>query len=46
VETGWGRKEVWDVDQSEGEWGEAQDGIWSVKNKFKMKLKIKKKVKK
>lgn len=33
METGWGRKEVSDVEQSEGGWGEYC--ILSVKNKFK-----------
>ena len=28
--------EVWDVEQLEGVWG-AGNGIWSVKNKFKIK---------
>ena len=38
VETGWGREDVWDVEQSEGGWvGGAGNGIWSVKNKLKKK---------
>jgi hypothetical protein len=29
---GWGGEEVWDMEQSEGEWGEgSRNGIWSVK---------------
>ena len=31
VEMGWGGEEVWDVEQSEGGWGKAGIGIWSVK---------------
>ena len=31
-----GREEVWDVEQSEGGWGGAGNGIWSVKNKLKI----------
>jgi hypothetical protein len=37
----WGGEEVWDVEQMEGEWGGARNGIWSVKNKLKIKLKTK-----
>jgi hypothetical protein len=33
---GWGGEEVWDVEQLEGVWG-AGNGIWSVKNKLKIK---------
>jgi hypothetical protein len=33
---GWGRKEVWDMEQSEGGWG-VGNGIWSVKNELKIK---------
>ena len=36
VEMGWGGEEVWDVEQTEGGWG-AGNGIWSVKNKLKIK---------
>ena len=32
METGWGREEVWDIEQSEGAWGGVRNGIWSVKN--------------
>jgi hypothetical protein len=32
VEIVWGREEVWDVEQqTEGGWGEVENGIWSVK---------------
>jgi hypothetical protein len=31
LETGCGEEEVWDVEQSEGGWGKAGIGIWSVK---------------
>jgi hypothetical protein len=27
-------EEMWDVEQSEGRWGRAGNGIWSVKNKI------------
>jgi hypothetical protein len=37
METGWGGDEVWDVEQLEGRWGGAGNGIWSVKNKLKVK---------
>jgi hypothetical protein len=37
MEKGWGGEEVWDVEQSEGEWWEAGNGRWSVKNKLKIK---------
>ena len=37
VEMGWSGEEVWDVEQSEGGWGGAGNGIWSVKNKLKIK---------
>jgi hypothetical protein len=48
---GWGHpcgdrrvgEEVWVVEQLEGGWGRAGNGIWSVKNKFKRKKKRKKK---
>jgi hypothetical protein len=42
VETGWGGEELWGLQQSEGGWGGAGDGIWSVKNELKIKLKNKK----
>jgi hypothetical protein len=29
-ETGWGKEEVWDVEQSDGGWG-LENGIWCVK---------------
>jgi hypothetical protein len=35
---GWGGEEVWDVEQLEGGWGEAGNGIWSVKNELQIKL--------
>jgi hypothetical protein len=35
VEMGWGGEEVWDVEQSEGGWGGAENGIWSVKMNYK-----------
>ena len=31
MEMGWGGEKVWDVEQSEGGWGKAGIGIWSVK---------------
>jgi hypothetical protein len=34
VETRWGGKEVWNVEQLEGGWGGAENGIWSVKNEL------------
>jgi hypothetical protein len=38
VETRWGGKGVWDVEQSKGGWmWGAGNGIWSVKNKLKIK---------
>ena len=37
----WGREEVWDVEQSEGGWGGAGNGIWSVKNELQIKLNFK-----
>jgi hypothetical protein len=39
---GWGRKEVWDVEQSESGWGGAGNGTWSVKNELQIKLDFKK----
>ena len=39
VETGWAGEELWDVEQSKGRWG---NGIWSVKNRLKIKLNSKK----
>ena len=33
VETGWDEEDVWNVEQSEGGWGAAGNGIWSVKKK-------------
>jgi hypothetical protein len=39
VETRWGGEEVWDVEQSEGGWG---DGEWNTECKNKIKLKFKK----
>jgi hypothetical protein len=29
---------MWNVEQSDGGWGEAGNGIWSVKNKLQIKL--------
>ena len=37
LETAWGGEEVWDVEQSEGGWGGAGNGIWSVKNELQIK---------
>jgi hypothetical protein len=37
METGSG-EEVWNVDQSEGAWGGAGNGIRSVKNELQIKL--------
>jgi hypothetical protein len=31
-------EEVWDVEQSEGEWGGAGNEIWSVKSELQIKL--------
>jgi hypothetical protein len=42
VETGWGREEVWDVDQLAGRWRGAENRIWSVKNELQIKLNLKK----
>jgi hypothetical protein len=36
VELRWGREEVWNVEQTEGGW-RVGNGIWSVKNKLKIK---------
>jgi hypothetical protein len=44
VEMGYGREEVWDVEQLEGGRGEAGNGIWSVKNELQIKLNLKKKI--
>jgi hypothetical protein len=41
----WGGEEVWDVVQLESGWGEAGNGICSVKNKLQIKLHLKKKKK-
>jgi hypothetical protein len=39
VEKGWGREKVWDVEQLEGGWWGAGNGIWHVKKKeFQIKL--------
>ena len=35
MEMGWSREEVWDMEQVDGGWGEARDGIWSVTNEYK-----------
>jgi hypothetical protein len=37
METGWAGEVVWDVEQTEGGWGPARNGIWSVENKLKIK---------
>ena len=42
MEMGWGGEEVWDVEQSEGGWGGAGNGIWSVKNELQIKLNLNK----
>ena len=42
METGWGREEVWDVDQLAGRWRGAENRIWSVKNELQIKLNLKK----
>ena len=42
MEMGWGGEEVWDMEHSEGGWGGAGNGIWSVKNELKIKLNLKK----
>jgi hypothetical protein len=42
VETGCGRKEVWDVEQLDGGRGETRNGIWSIKNELQTKLNLKK----
>jgi hypothetical protein len=39
MEMGWGGEEVWDVEQSEGEWEGVKNGIWSVKNELQIKFK-------
>jgi hypothetical protein len=44
VEIGWGGEEVWDAEQSEGRWGGAENGIWSVKNELQIKLNKKKNI--
>jgi hypothetical protein len=38
MEMGWDGVEVWDMEQAKGEWGEARNGIWSVKNELQIKL--------
>jgi hypothetical protein len=43
---GWGGEEVWDVEQLEGGWGVAGNGIWSVKTELQIKLKNKKEISK
>jgi hypothetical protein len=40
VKMGWGGEKVWDVEQIEGVLG-AGNGIWTVKNKLKIKLMLK-----
>ena len=39
----WVGGEVWDVEQSEGEWEGVKNGIWSVKNELQIKLNLNKK---
>jgi hypothetical protein len=41
-ETGWGGEEVCDVEQLEGVWGGAGNGIWSEQYQLKIKLNLKK----
>jgi hypothetical protein len=38
MEMGWGREEVWDVEQSDSRWGRVGNGIWNVKNELQIKL--------
>jgi hypothetical protein len=43
VKMEWGGEKVWDVEQTEGGWwGRVENGIWSTKNKLKIKLNFKK----
>ena len=42
----WGGEEVWDVEQLDGGWGGAGNGIWSVKIELQIKLIQKEKKKK
>jgi hypothetical protein len=35
---GWGEEEVWDVEQSQGGWGMAWNGLWSAENELQIKL--------
>jgi hypothetical protein len=37
----WGGEEVWDVEQSEGKWGGAGNGIWSIKKELQIKFNLK-----
>jgi hypothetical protein len=37
MEAGWDGEEVWDVEQLDGRWGGAENGIWSEKSKLKIK---------
>jgi hypothetical protein len=37
TETGWGEEEVRNVEQTEAGWRGTGNGIWSVKNKLKIK---------
>ena len=39
---GWGGEDVWDVEQLEGGWGGAGNGIWSVENELQIELNLKK----
>jgi hypothetical protein len=40
MEMGWGWEELWDVEQPDGGWGVAGNGIWSVKNELQIKLNL------
>jgi hypothetical protein len=42
LEVSWGGEEVLNVEQSEGGWGGAGNGIWNVKNELQIKLNFKK----
>jgi hypothetical protein len=35
VEVGWSGEDVWNMELSNGGWGEAGNGIWSVKVNYK-----------
>jgi hypothetical protein len=42
VEMGWGWEELWGIEQLDGGWRRAGNGIWSVKNELQIKLNFKK----